>query len=194
MLKRLVCAVILGLFCLGGTAFASEAAKNPVAVIETTKGDITIELFQKEAPLSVKNFLDYAKSGFYAGTTFHRVIPGFMIQGGGLSAAMEPKPTLPAIKNEAGNGLKNERGTLSMARTGFVDSATSQFFINVANNAALDHKSAKPEEFGYAVFGKVIKGMDVVDTIVNTPTKNLNRVFRDVPVTPVVIKGVKIVK
>jgi len=192
MLKRFVCLLVLGL-CLTGTAFAAEG-KNPTLLLETTLGNITVELFQKEAPISTKNFLDYAKSGFYNGTIFHRVIPGFMIQGGGFTAEMHQKPTGAPIKNEAANGLKNERGTLAMARTMMVDSATAQFFINVANNAFLNHREGAGQGgFGYAVFGKVVSGMDVVDKIAATPTGN-EKGFSDVPNTPMVIKSVKILK
>ena len=191
MLKRFICALFLGLFLAGG-AFAADA-KNPVLVIETNQGTVKVELFRKEAPISTKNFLDYAKSGFYEGTVFHRVIPGFMIQGGGFTKEMVQKETQAPIKNEAANGLRNERGTLAMARTGVVDSATAQFFINVANNEFLNHRPGGPQSYGYAVFGKVIEGMDVVDKIAATPTGR-TKGFGDVPVTPIVIKSVKQVK
>jgi peptidyl-prolyl cis-trans isomerase A (cyclophilin A) len=191
MFKKLLSAVVM-VCCMTGIACA-EAKKNPVVVMETSLGNVKIELFEKEAPISVKNFLDYTKSGYYSGTTFHRVIPGFMAQGGGLTANLTPKPgSLPAIKNEADNGLKNDRGTLSMARSGDPNSATSQFFINVANNASLNRPN--PDGFGYAVFGKVIDGMDVVDKIVSTPQSRKNSVFQNVPLEPVTIKSVKIVK
>ena len=193
MFKRLFLALLLSL-ALGST-LATAAEKNPVVIIETSMGNIKAELFAKEAPLSVKNFLDYANSGFYKGTIFHRVIPGFMAQGGGLTAELQPKPdNKPPIKNEAGNGLKNNRGTLAMARTGVVDSATSQFFINVVNNDFLNHTDDTPRGFGYAVFGKVIEGMDVVDKMVAAPQKRQNSVFQNVPVTPIVIKSVTPVK
>jgi peptidyl-prolyl cis-trans isomerase A (cyclophilin A) len=192
MLNRFVCVLLLGL-CLAGSAFAKEGAKNPTLVLETSLGLVKVELFQKEAPVSVRNFLDYAKSGFYNGTVFHRVIPGFMIQGGGFTSDLTIKPTKAPIRNEAANGLKNERGTLAMARTDVVDSASSQFFINVANNGFLDHKEGGSAVFGYAVFGKVIAGMDVVDKIAATQT-GVQKGFPDVPVTAVVIKSVKIVK
>lgn len=191
MLKRFVYALLLGLFLTGG-AFAAEA-KNPVLVIETSEGTVKVELFQKEAPISTKNFLDYAKSGFYEGTIFHRVIPGFMIQGGGFTKEMSQKPTNAPIKNEAANGLKNERGTLAMARTGVVDSATGQFFINVVNNEFLNHRPGGPQTYGYAVFGKVLEGMDVVDKIAATRT-GFVKGFSDVPLNPIVIKSVKQVK
>ena len=191
MLKRFVGALLLGL-CLAGSAFAADA-KNPTLVLETSLGNVKVELFQKEAPISVKNFLDYAKSGFYNETIFHRVIPGFMIQEGGFPPNLIPKETKAPIKNEADNGLKNDRGTLAMARTGVVDSATAQFFVNVVNNDFLNHREGGPAVFGYAVFGKVVSGMDVVDKIAATQTGTQNG-FPNVPVTPVVIKSVKISK
>jgi peptidyl-prolyl cis-trans isomerase A (cyclophilin A) len=190
MLKKLMLTLACALL-MGGVASAGEG-KNPVVLMETSLGNIKLELFQKEAPVSVKNFLDYAKSGHYAGTIFHRVIPNFMIQGGGLQENMQPKPTRGPIKNEADNGLKNDRGTIAMARTGDPNSATSQFFINVVDNNGLNRPS--PDGFGYAVFGKVVSGMDVVDKIVNTPQKRLNMVHQNVPITPVVIKSVKLIK
>ena len=150
----------------------------------TSHGDITIELFPDEAPITVENFLAYVDAGHFDGTIFHRVIPGFMIQGGGFDADMNQKVTRTPIKNEADNGLKNERGTLSMARTSDVDSATSQFFINVNDNDSLDHGT---RDFGYAVFGKVVEGMDVVDKIVAVPTGNRGG-HGDVPLEPVTIE------
>ena len=200
MLNKMLLALILALLCaapvLGKDApVPAAAAKNPTVEIETTLGTITAELFATEAPISTKNFLEYANSGYYAGTVFHRIIPNFMVQGGGLTSELQPKPgAKPSIKNEAGNGLKNDRGTLAMARTGIVDSATSQFFINVANNDFLNHRDDTMSGYGYAVFGKVIKGMDVVDKIVTTPQEQKNSVFQNVPKTPVVIKSVKVLK
>ena len=191
MFRRLLVAVALCL-AFGTLAIAGEAeAKNPVVLVETSLGNIKIELFQKEAPISVKNFLDYANSGFYNGTIFHRVINGFMIQGGGFTSEMKVKKTNPPIKNEATNGLKNDRGTIAMARTGAPDSATSQFFINVVNNDMLNRPN--PDGNGYAVFGKVVEGMDVVDKIKEVKT-GMVRGFGDVPQTPVVIISVKVVK
>ncbi len=191
MFKKMLSIVAVICFMVG--IACAEGKKNPVVIMETSLGNVKIELFEKEAPISVKNFLDYTKSGYYSGTTFHRVIPGFMAQGGGLTANLTPKPgNLPAIKNEADNGLKNDRGTLSMARSGDPNSATSQFFINVANNASLNRPN--PDGFGYAVFGKVIDGMDVVDKIVSTPQSRKNSVFQNVPIEPVTIKSVKVVK
>lgn len=198
MLEKIALALTLALLCgLAPVAGAAEA-KNPVVLMDTSLGKIKIELFQKEAPLTVKNFLDYATSGFYNGTIFHRIVPPspessiVVIQGGGLTKEMQPKPTKPPIRNEAFNGLKNDRGTLSMARSQAPDSATSQFFINVQNNNFLNRPS--PDGHGYAVFGKVIDGMGVVDKIVATPIKSLNNVFQGVPETPVLIKSVTIVK
>jgi len=153
---------------------------------KTSKGTFTVQLFDKQAPITVENFLRYADEGFFDGTIFHRVIAGFMIQGGGLTPDMKNKPGHPPIKNEATNGLKNKRGTLSMARTNDINSATSQFFINVADNDFLDHK---PGNYGYAVFGRVDSGMDVVDAIAGVKTGN-RAGHQDVPVEPIVIESV----
>jgi peptidyl-prolyl cis-trans isomerase A (cyclophilin A) len=153
-------------------------------VFETSLGNFEVELFEKEAPVSSENFLAYVDDGFFDGVIFHRVIPGFMIQGGGFEPGMKQKKTKAPIKNEATNGLKNLRGTLSMARTNVVDSGTSQFFINVVDNDGLDHTG--PSNYGYAVFGKVTSGMDVVDQIVNVPTTS-RAGHRDVPATDVVV-------
>ena len=170
-----------------------ETGKNPIVVITTSMGTIEAELYADKAPETVKNFLAYAAAGHYNDTVFHRVIKGFMIQGGGMTADMNQKPTKPPIKNEADNGLKNTVGTLAMARTSVVDSATSQFFINVKDNGFLDFKSKTPQGYGYAVFGKVISGMDVVTKIENvaTTSKGMNQ---DVPVEPVVIKSITVKK
>lgn len=154
--------------------------------VSTTLGDFTIELFEKEAPISVANFLEYANESYYDGTIFHRVIPNFMIQGGGFNESMAQKETKAPIKNEADNGLKNERGTLAMARTPEVNSATSQFFINLNNNDFLDHGG---RDFGYAVFGKVVDGMDVIDKIAKVATGN-HGMHQDVPKEAVLIKSV----
>jgi peptidyl-prolyl cis-trans isomerase A (cyclophilin A) len=161
-------------------------AANPQVLLKTSKGDITIELFRDQAPISAKNFLSYVDEKFYEGTVFHRVIKGFMIQGGGMTADMREKSAKPPIKNEAGNGLKNTRGTLAMARTSDIDSATCQFFINLADNAFLDHQPGNPDKFGYAVFGKVVSGMDVVDAIAAVPTGSKG-MHGDVPREPVTI-------
>ena len=159
------------------------------ATIETSMGSITLELDEVKAPVTVKNFLDYAKAGHYDGTIFHRVIDGFMIQGGGFTKAMDQKPTKAPIKNEAANGLKNARGTIAMARTMIVDSATSQFFINLVDNAFLDFQNPTPQGFGYAVFGKVLDGMEVVDQIAKVTT-GFSGPHQNVPEEAIVIKKV----
>ena len=151
--------------------------------IKTNHGDIGVELFEEKAPISCENFRQYIKDGHFNGTIFHRVIPNFMIQGGGMDETMNPKPTRDPIKNEADNGEKNLRGTLAMARTGVVDSATSQFFVNLRDNDFLDHGG---RDFGYAVFGKVSDGMDVVDAIAGLPTGNSGG-HQDVPLDAVTI-------
>jgi len=161
---------------------------NPKLMIKTNLGDIEIELDQGKAPLSTANFLQYVRDQHYHGTVFHRVIPGFMIQGGGFDKKLNQKPTRDPIKNEAENGLRNLRGTLAMARTGVVDSATSQFFINLKDNSFLDHGE---RDFGYAVFGKVTGGMDVVDKIAQAPTGSKGPFPKDCPQTEVVIESVE---
>jgi peptidyl-prolyl cis-trans isomerase A (cyclophilin A) len=184
-MKRLACALGLCAVIAAPGAPATAQSKNPVVVISTTLGDITVELDPAKAPLSVDNFLQYVKAGHYDGTIFHRVIKGFMIQGGNMTADMTAKPTRPPIKNEAANGLKNERGTIAMARTSVVDSATSQFYINTGtNNTLLDHQV---RDYGYAVFGKVVGGMDVVDKIEGVRTQP-----GDVPVEPVIMKSIRV--
>uniref|UniRef100_C6E2L4 Peptidyl-prolyl cis-trans isomerase n=1 Tax=Geobacter sp. (strain M21) TaxID=443144 RepID=C6E2L4_GEOSM len=167
--------------------------KNPVVLMETSMGNVKIELLKDKAPISVRNFLSYVKDAYYDGTIFHRVIKNFMVQGGGLDADMQPKKTKFAIKNEATNGLKNVRGTLAMARTSVVDSATSQFFVNVVDNAFLDHSGKTPDRFGYAVFAQVIEGMDVVDAIREVKTGN-KAGHQDVPVEPVFINSIRLVE
>lgn len=162
-----------------------EKGGNPVVLIKTSKGDIKVELYKEKAPISVENFLSYVNDGYYSGTIFHRVIKNFMIQGGGFTADMKQKPTKDPIKNEAKNGLSNAKGTLAMARTAVVDSATSQFFINHADNKFLDHGT---RDYGYAVFGKVIEGMDVVDKIAIVPTGH-----QDVPTETVTIESITLV-
>jgi cyclophilin family peptidyl-prolyl cis-trans isomerase len=165
---------------------AAPKEPNPVVVIQTTMGDITIELFRDRAPKSVENFLGYVSDGFYTDTIFHRVINGIIIQGGGLTANLQRKPTKPPIENEATNGLRNTRGTVAMARTGEINSATSQFFINTADNASqFDRRGPAPADFGYAVFGRVTAGMNVVDKIERVKT-----LPGDVPASPVTITGV----
>lgn len=175
-----------------GVAMEKKTA-NPVVIIETSMGNITVELFQGSAPKTVANFLEYVKEGFYTDTIFHRVIKGFMIQGGGLDGQMKQKPTRPPVENEATNGEKNLRGTIAMARTSDLHSATAQFFINTVSNSFLDHRSETREGFGYCVFGRVIDGMDVVDKIESSPTGTVG-MYRDVPKVPVVIKNVTLKK
>jgi peptidyl-prolyl cis-trans isomerase B (cyclophilin B) len=194
---------LVGLLALGatGSLMAQEAGEtkasaekmektskmeDPIVVMETSMGNIHIELNPKKAPVTVDNFLSYVREGFYDGLIFHRVIDGFMIQGGGFTPDMIQVPPRDPIKNEAGNGLANDRGTIAMARTPVINSATSQFFINVVDNASLNHKDETGRGFGYCVFGKVIEGMDVVDKIkkVKTTTKGGHK---DVPATPVMI-------
>ena len=164
------------------------AEKNPIVTISTSMGDIRVELDVDKAPITTKNFLDYVKEGFYDGLIFHRVIPGFMIQGGGMDPQMKQKGTKAPIKNEAANGLKNKNGTIAMARTNVVDSATAQFFINVKDNDFLDHRGTSADAYGYSVFGKVIGGMDVVQKIEKVKTRN-SGMHQDVPADPVVIKS-----
>ena len=180
---------IFAVFALAASAGAED--KNPVVVMVTSKGTIKIEVDQAKAPISAANFLAYVNDKYYDGTIFHRVIPNFMLQGGGFDPAMKQKSAKAPIKNEAGNGLKNTRGTLAMARTGVVDSATAQFFINVKDNGFLDHKDTSTQGFGYAVFAKVIEGMDVVDAIKSVPTGSKGG-HQDVPVEPVVIESVRL--
>lgn len=171
-------------------AFSLAQAGSPTVVMKTSMGMIKIELNEAKAPITVKNFLAYVDDGFYDGTIFHRVIDGFMIQGGGFTADMTQKPTQPPIKNEAGNGLKNLRGTIAMARTNVVDSATAQFFINVVDNDFLNHQNETAQGFGYTVFGQVVEGMDVVDKIKKMAT-TIQQGMRDVPAQPVMIKSVR---
>lgn len=172
--------------------FAQGAEKNPRVTLKTTLGNITIELYQDKAPVSAENFLGYVRDKQYNNTIFHRVIDGFMIQGGGFTPDFKQKPTLAPIINEADNGLKNDRGTVAMARTADPNSATSQFFINVVGNPFLDFKSPTPSGWGYAVFGKVVEGMDIVDKIAKVKTGNYGP-HRDVPLEPVVILEASVV-
>ncbi len=168
-----------------------EQAKNPVVTMSTSKGNIRIELDAEKAPITTKNFLDYVNEGYFDGLIFHRVIPGFMIQGGGFDSGMSQKKAKSPIKNEAGNGLKNVTGSIAMARTNVVDSATAQFFINVKDNEFLNHKNTSADGYGYAVFGQVIEGMDVVQTIEKVKTSNRG-MHQDVPVDAVLIHSVKV--
>ena len=183
---------------LSGLALAAEAGPGSAITpqpgkvlvkMETTKGDIVLELFKDKSPLSVANFLQYAKSGHYDGTIFHRVINGFMIQGGGFDIAMNEKPTGSSIKNEADNGLKNTLYTIAMARTAEPHSASAQFYINVKDNRSLDYRSKSEEGWGYAVFGKVVDGKRVVDEIKGVAT-GVRGPFSDVPLKPILIKKV----
>jgi peptidyl-prolyl cis-trans isomerase B (cyclophilin B) len=167
--------------------------KNPQVLMETSMGNIKIELFKEKAPITVRNFLSYVKEGYYDGLIFHRVISTFMIQGGGFDANMIQKKPKFAIKNEATNGLSNKNGTLAMARTNVVDSATSQFFINVADNTFLDHRGKSPDQFGYAVFGQVIEGIEVVEAMKEVKTGNKGG-HSDVPLEPVIINSMIVIE
>ena len=169
----------------------AEQAKNPIVTMATSMGDIRIELDAEKAPITTKNFLDYVGDGHFDGMIFHRVIPGFMIQGGGFDPQMSQKKTRAPIKNEAANGLKNVTGSIAMARTSDVDSASAQFFINVKDNDFLNHKSPSPDGFGYAVFGRVVEGMEIVRSIEKVRTGNRG-MHQDVPVEAVVINSVKL--
>ncbi len=190
MWRGFVLPAVLALAC------SSQAA---VVVLETNQGNLVLKLHRDKAPVTVDNFLRYVDDGFYNGVVFHRVIPDFMIQGGGFTPDLELKPPRAPIKNEADNGLSNQRGTVAMARTGVVDSATSQFFINLADNSRLDHKGKSAPQFGYCVFGEVSEGMDVVEKIRRAPTlcpstppgpcdQALPPGMRDVPAAPVIIR------
>jgi peptidyl-prolyl cis-trans isomerase B (cyclophilin B) len=186
--------IVLGALVTLITAGASMAAAgNPKVEMETSKGKMVIELFPEKAPETVKNFLNYVEAKFYDGTIFHRVIPKFMIQGGGFTSDMKKKTGGTPIKNEADNGLKNERGTIAMARTGDPHSATAQFFINSVNNDFLNHKSKTQQGWGYVVFGKVISGMDVVNAIsaVKTVTRGG---YRDIPAETIEIRSARVLK
>ena len=163
---------------------------NPMVIMSTSMGDIKIELYRDKSPITVENFLTYVNDRFYDGSIFHRVIPGFMIQGGGFAPEMQQKATKLPIKNEASNGLNNDTGTIAMARTSVVDSATSQFFINLTDNDFLNHGN---RDFGYAVFGKVVEGMDVVNKIAGVKTGNQG-MNRDVPLEPVVVESIRVIE
>jgi len=180
--------LLAGLALLTLTLAGTVLAANPKVNLQTNKGLIVIELYPDQAPQSVANFLAYVDAGFYDGTIFHRVIPDFMIQGGGFTADLEKKETRAPIPNEADNGLKNERGTLAMARTNDPHSATAQFFINHKDNAFLDHSGKNTRGWGYAVFGRVTEGMSVVDAIATTPTGAKGTFPKDVPLETIVIE------
>jgi peptidyl-prolyl cis-trans isomerase B (cyclophilin B) len=187
--------VVLGFLPTAG--FSSDNHSKGAGIVtvrmETNKGEITLELDESKAPATVANFIEYARAGFYDGTIFHRVIPGFMIQGGGFTADMKQKATRPPIGNEADNGLKNTTGTIAMARTSDPNSATSQFFINVKDNGFLNYSAPTPQGWGYCVFGKVTDGMDVVHAIEHVKTGNRSG-FSDVPLDEVVINKVTVVE
>ena len=211
MRARMIGALSILLLTIACTTGPRPAVPQPVAavgtetviVLKTNKGSIKVELFHELAPVTVQNFLKYAREGFYDGVIFHRVIEGFMIQTGGFNQEMVEKGTLDPIKNEATNGLSNSRGTLAMARTDVVDSATSQFFINLVDNKRLDHRGLKSGRFGYAVFGRVLEGLDVVDSIGEAPVlcssstsgqcrAELPDGMQDVPAEAIVIEEVKV--
>jgi len=182
-MKRILLALMLNTLALG----TAMAADNPRVRLETGLGDIVVELYPEKAPKTVENFLQYVKDGHYDGTIFHRVIDGFMIQGGGFTRDMVQKPTRGPVMNEADNGLRNAVGTIAMARTNDPHSATAQFYINVANNSALDFREKTPRAWGYAVFGRVVKGMDTVGKIKSVPTTSVGH-YQDVPREPIVIR------
>jgi len=192
---RLLLITIFALLTFVSIAHAEDKKNMPVnqtVKIQTSLGDIVVEIDAEKAPVSAQNFLDYVNSGFYDGTIFHRVIPDFMAQGGGFDKDFKQKSVKASIKNEADNGLKNTRGTLAMARTPDPDSATAQFFINLKNNAFLDFKSKTSQGWGYAVFGRVLEGMDIVDKMAAQPTGS-NGQHQDVPKTPIMITKVTVV-
>ena len=183
--------LVLGIFLL--VPLSEKEKEIKVVTFETTLGPIVIELFEEDAPITTKNFLDYANSGFYDGTLFHRVIPGFVIQGGGLEPGMQDKSGNPPIENEANNGQKNLKWSLSMARTNDPNSATSQFFINLENNPNLDHTSETPQGWGYAVFGTVIDGFETVEAIASVSTGSAGH-HQDVPLEDITVQKTKVTK
>lgn len=190
-IKNLLAVLVISFILVGCDMTGNVIRENKdVVVIETNMGNIELELFKSEAPITVENFLKYVEDGFYDNTIFHRVIEGFMIQGGGFTPQGQQKETNAPIKNEATNGLKNDRGTIAMARTQVVDSATAQFFINHADNDFLNHRDTSVQGYGYAVFGKVISGMDIVDNIANVATYS-RMGMGDWPVEDVVIKTIR---
>ena len=199
MKNALIISFFAELFCLYGFVCMSSAEsgkaenKNPIVFIKTNMGIIELTLDTEKAPITVKNFLSYVEESFYDSTIFHRVIPGFMIQGGGFTTNLSRKATKSPIKNEAANGLLNKRGTITMARTNIIDSATCQFFINLVDNDFLNHKDNTQRGFGYAVFGKVTGGMDVVDKIASVKTSNRGS-YQNVPVQDIVIESISVLK
>ncbi len=192
-MKKLITFILFTILITFSISNAHAQTKTTKILIDTSIGQIEAELYTDKAPITVTNFLEYVNSKFYDGLIFHRIIPGFMVQGGGMNAEMKEKETRNPIKIESDNGLKNTRGTLAMARTQVPDSATSQFFINLVDNPFLDFKAKTTAGYGYAVFGKVTKGMDVVDSIakVKTGSKGFHE---DVPLTPVTIKSIRVIK
>jgi peptidyl-prolyl cis-trans isomerase B (cyclophilin B) len=185
--------VLLSLLGAGEAAPANPAAASPHVVLETSHGEITLALDAERAPGTVANFLSYVESGFYDGTIFHRVIPGFMIQGGGFTEELDQKPTGDPIRNEADNGLRNRRGTIAMARTRDPHSATAQFFVNLVDNRSLDHTAPSPAGWGYTVFGSVVEGIEVVDAIAAVPTRR-HGPHEALPQAPVVIRKARVVE
>jgi len=179
--------LVLFMFASATNSYAEDLVK---VRMQTSAGDIVLELNREKAPVSVKNFISYVENGAYDGTIFHRVIDNFMIQGGGFDENYTRRPTQPPIMNEGSNGLKNVRGSIAMARTNAVHSATSQFFINLKNNSFLDHQNKTPRGYGYAVFGKVIEGMDTVDAIRSVKTSSGGPFAKDAPVTKIVINKI----
>ncbi len=191
--RQRLCWLLLGIGCVIATTTVHAADKAPRVALETTMGRIVIELAPERTPVTVDNFLAYVRSGFYDGTIFHRVIRDFMIQGGGFDERYRQKPTRPPIENEAKHGLANKRGTIAMARTSNPHSATAQFFINTVDNGHLDFHGPTATTWGYAAFGRVIEGMDVVDRIRSVKTGQGGQFRRDVPQTPVIIKQARII-
>lgn len=182
----------LMLLALASLISFAAAAANPIVEMKTSVGTISIELYPEKAPKSVDNFLQYVRDGFYNGTVFHRVVPGFVVQAGGFDKSDNQKPTRPPIPNEASNGLKNTRGTLSMARTMDPNSATSQFFINLSDNVMLDFRDPSPRGIGYAVFGKVVQGMEVVDKMATVERAPKPYAPDGSPVTPIIIESARV--
>ncbi|GJL75318.1 peptidylprolyl isomerase [Nitrosomonas sp.] len=186
-IQFLITVSVLFIFCN-----ATSHAANPQVLIKTNQGTVTLELYPEKAPKTVENFLHYVEDGFYKNTIFHRVIPNFMIQGGGFDTSFNQKPTRAPVENEANNGLKNEVGTIAMARTSDPHSATAQFFINVANNAFLNFTAPHPRGYGYTVFGKVIDGMEIVHQIAKTPTGSGGPFPGDVPRNMIIIEDISV--
>ena len=188
---NLLCLLALSLlFFVPADTAAEEEGSDPMVEVKTNLGSFTLELYPDKAPISVKNFMQYVNKKFYDGTTFHRVMPTFMIQGGGFTPDMMKKATGAPIKNEANNGLQNLKGTIAMARTSEINSATCQFFINVKDNTALDYRGETSDKYGYTVFGKVVEGMDTIEKIKNVDTTTKGA-YKNVPVKPVIIKSIR---